>query len=214
METREPSRSRGAIDSCDGDDQLDQLSDAQLMANVERGDERSFRALYRRKSGQVLAVCLRILNDWHAAEDVLSQVFWEIWSKPDRYDASRSSPQAYLLVMARSRAIDRLRGRQRRARLGSVPLGGDAQQDWLAEAAPRQEPVELDEDRQQVRQALGDLDPVQQQVLELAFFEGLTHQQIAERLDMPLGTTKSKIRQGLIRLRGSLSSYFSPTVPR
>ena len=178
------------------------------MAALRTGDVEAFLQLYRQYGEHVLAVCLRILHDRHVAEDVLSEIFWEIWRHPERYDSSRSTPQTYLLMVARSRAIDRLRELSRRAR---VIVGARATQltdgkitlsDLPEASANRQE------EKQLVRAAVDGLDAHQRQVLELAFFQGLSHQQIAEHLNHPLGTVKSRIRQALIHLRTKLSSAF------
>jgi RNA polymerase sigma-70 factor, ECF subfamily len=178
------------------------------MAALRTGDEEAFLQLYRLYGEHVLAVCLRILHDRHVAEDVLSEIFWEIWRHPERYDSSRSTPQTYLLMVARSRAIDRLRELSRRAKVivdaGAAQLadGKITLQDLPETSANRQEEKKL------VLAAVDCLDANQRQVLELAFFQGLSHQQIAEHLNHPLGTVKSRIRQALIHLRTKLSSAF------
>ena len=178
------------------------------MAALRTGDEEAFLQLYRQYGEHVLAVCLRILHDRHVAEDVLSEIFWEIWRHPERYDSSRSTPHTYLLMVARSRAIDRLRELSRRAKVivhaGAAQLadGKITLHDLPETAANRQEEKHL------VLAAVDGLDANQRQVLELAFFKGLSHQQIAEHLNHPLGTVKSRIRQALIHLRTKLSSAF------
>ncbi|MDZ4658680.1 MAG: sigma-70 family RNA polymerase sigma factor [Bythopirellula sp.] len=178
------------------------------MAALREGDEAAFLELYREFGDRVLAVCLRILHDLHIAEDVLSEVFWEIWRHPERYDSSRSTPQTYLLMVARSRAIDRLRELGRRAKTISAasalaPDIGMITPENMPEAS-----VHRQEEKHLLRGALMNLDAAQRQVLELAFFGGLSHQEIAKQLDSPLGTVKSRIRQGLIHLRSKLSSTF------
>jgi RNA polymerase sigma-70 factor, ECF subfamily len=178
------------------------------MAALRTGDEEAFLQLYRQYGENVLAVCLRILHDRHVAEDVLSEIFWEIWRHPDRYDSSRSTPQTYLLMVARSRAIDRLRELSRRAKVivdaGAAQLAdGKITPHDLPETVASQQ-----EEKHLVLAAVDGLDANQRQVLELAFFKGLSHQQIAEHLNHPLGTVKSRIRQALIHLRTKLSSTF------
>lgn len=178
------------------------------MSALRTGDEEAFLQLYRQYGEHVLAVCLRILHDRHVAEDVLSEIFWEIWRHPDRYDSSRSTPQTYLLMVARSRAIDRLRELTRRGKVivdaGAAQLtdGKIALHDLPEKSASQQEEKHL------VLAAVDCLDANQRQVLELSFFQGLSHQQIAEHLNHPLGTVKSRIRQALIHLRTKLSSSF------
>lgn len=191
-----------------GEGTLQGLSVDWMNALKER-DETAFLSLYREFSGQVLAICLRVLNDRHIAEDVLSEVFWEIWRQPQRYDSSRGTPQTYLLMLARSRAIDRLREMSRRAKVlnearDRIPALCLTQGDETPSTN-----VNRQEEWQVLRTALESLDAKQRQVLELAFFGGMSHQQIASRLDHPLGTVKSRIRQGLMHLRAKLSPSFA-----
>lgn len=178
------------------------------MAALRSRDEQAFLQLYRQYGDQVLAVCLRILHDRHVAEDVLSEIFWEIWTHPDRYDSSRSTPQTYLLMVARSRAIDRLREVGRRAKVinevaETISAQGSKTPSELPEASTLRH-----EDKQLVLAAVNGLEANQRQALELAFFQGLSHQQIAEHLNHPLGTVKSRIRQALIHLRAKLATAF------
>lgn len=178
------------------------------MAALRQGDEAAFLELYHAYGDRVLAVCLRILRDRQLAEDVLSEIFWEIWRHPDRYEASRSTPQTYLLMVARSRAIDRLREISRRAKTLNAASEQARDADKMPSNALPEAGAQHQEERQLVRKALDHLDDNQRQVLELAFYGGLSHQQIAKHLDSPLGTVKSRIRQGLIHLRAKLSSTF------
>lgn len=178
------------------------------MAGLCARDEEAFLQLYRQYGDQVLAVCLRVIHDRHVAEDVLSEIFWEIWTHPDRYDSSRSTPQTYLLMVARSRAIDRLRELGRRAKVinqAAESLSG--QSDKTTGVLPESNVLHY-EDKQLVLAAVHGLEANQRQALELAFFQGLSHQQIAEHLNHPLGTVKSRIRQALIHLRTKLAGAF------
>jgi RNA polymerase sigma-70 factor (ECF subfamily) len=178
-----------------------ETDDYRLMQGVARADPGALRALYDRYSPTALAVARRIVGDAHEAEQLLVDVFWELWQRPDRYDANRGCPLTYLMTLTRSRAIDRRRSMTSRdAR--SVP------------AAPGPDPPATDgspldtallaERRAQVRRALQDLDPQHRQAIECAYFDCLTHTQIAQRLNKPLGTIKTHIRQGLARLREKL----------
>jgi RNA polymerase sigma-70 factor (ECF subfamily) len=178
------------------------------MESLRSRDEQAFLRVYRQFGDQVLAVCLRVLNDRHLSEDVLSEIFWEIWTHPDRYDSSRSTPQTYLLMVARSRAIDRLRELGRRAKvINEVAESLTAQGDKTPTELPEVRTL-LHEDKQLVLAAVDGLEANQRQALELAFFQGLSHQQIAEHLNHPLGTVKSRIRQALIHLRTKLAGAF------
>jgi RNA polymerase sigma-70 factor (ECF subfamily) len=174
--------------------------DLALMEGIAARVAGALQRLYDRHAPLVMAVCVRILRDRAEAEDVMVDVFWELWDRADRYDAKRGNPLTYLTTLARSRAIDR-----RRARGKVRPIDLDA---TAPAAAPMGDSPEngvmADENRVLVKRALSNLDPTQRQVIECAFYDGLTHTEIAEKLDKPLGTVKTWIRQGLIRLRESL----------
>jgi RNA polymerase sigma-70 factor (ECF subfamily) len=176
--------------------------DARLIARIVDGDESAFAALYERFAGPLYAMAQRMLNDAKEAEDVLQEGFTYIWRKAPSYDPKRSNPFAWAVMITRNKAIDRLRVRQRMEKLrGKVIDEGEyLQHDDLTSA---EEPAIRDQARL-VRSALGDLPEEQRQSLELAFFGGLTHEQIAETLGTPLGTIKARIRRGLLRLRDCL----------
>jgi RNA polymerase sigma-70 factor, ECF subfamily len=175
--------------------------DHAFMRAIAKGDREALASLYDRHSPIVLAVCRRVLGDASEAEDVLTDIFFEIWTRGDRFDDSRGCPLKYLLTIARSRAIDRRRSRAARSpRTSNQPELAD-------EAAPGPNPFQssdLNEQRQIILAALQQLDPVQRTAVECSFYEGLSHSEIAEKLQRPLGTVKTYIRQGLIRLRQSL----------
>ncbi|HMO86747.1 MAG TPA: sigma-70 family RNA polymerase sigma factor [Lacipirellulaceae bacterium] len=182
-----------------------ELSDAELMAAVRRGDRAAFDALFRRYWGEVFALCQRILQSRTDAEDAGADVFCEVWRRRERYDPSRAAPRTYLMTLSRSRAIDRLRSRA--ARPDMTPRRPPAS----SEAVPASEPAPDEsaaarELRSRVVAALADLTPQQRQAMELAYFEGLSHRQIADRLDAPLGTIKTYIRQGVGRLRVAMGA--------
>jgi RNA polymerase sigma-70 factor, ECF subfamily len=173
-----------------------------LITQIAEGDESAFGLLYERLSGSLYAVAQRMLNDAKEAEDVLQEAFTYIWRKAGTYDPNRSSPFAWAVMITRNKAIDRLRVRQRMEKLrGKVTAdGGYLEQEDLASA---DEPA-IREEARLVRSALLALPAEQRQSLELSFFGGLTHEQIAERLGTPLGTIKARIRRGLLRLRDGL----------
>ena len=182
--------------------------DYAIMEAVAAGDTAALAALYDRHSPLLFALALRILRDRMSAEDLLIDVYWEIWNRSDRYDPARGSPLTYLLTLARSLAIDRRRSTLKHQSIQldpagdreSVPLGADTRPSAatpLADAMTR-------ELADKVRSALARLDPAQRQAVELSYFDDLSHSQIAERLGRPLGTVKTNIRQGLIRLRESM----------
>jgi len=175
------------------------------MQRIRRGDARAFEQLYQRHGSAVLALCLRILRDRAEAEDVLEEVFWELWQRRDRYDAERSAPFSYLMTMSRSRALDRLRFRRRRE---GVWQGLPAAEGLSAAGDPRPaDPYEdalAAEHRLAIDRALRELPESSRLAVELNFFEGLSHREIADRLGDPLGTVKTRIRQGLLTLRKAL----------
>lgn len=189
-------------------DVLSRSEDERLMREIALGDEAALSAFYDRYSRLVFSVCMRILRHSADAEEATIDIFWEIWKKPDRYDPARGSVVSYLLLLAKSRAIDRQRARQARGKLPLSHLSGGPESTWSNSAqASTPEPIEdlwLDERRSWIRASLDRLSPAQRQVVELAFFDGLSHRQIADRLKQPLGTIKTRIRQGIIQLRDGL----------
>ena len=184
--------------------------DLELMLAIRDGSASALEALYDRHSGAVLGLCTRVLRDHGEAEETLVDVFHQIWKRAERFDPARATPLAYLMAIARSRAIDRLRMRQRRSRL-MVARGDESPLDALPmEPIPATSGLHAAlarELRERVQRALARLRVEQRHAVELSFFEGLSHREIAERLDIPLGTIKTRIRQGLIRLRDLMRSY-------
>ena len=175
--------------------------DFSLMSAIARQDREALSVLYDRHSALLLAICRRVLKDAGEAEDVLTDVFFEVWTKADRFDAGRGNPLTYLVTLSRSRAIDRQRSRSSRPKITSDYT------DAASQADPVPNPLEfihLKERRSQVLQALSALDPAQREALECSFYDGLSHSEIAAKLNRPLGTIKTYIRQGLIRLRDTL----------
>jgi len=149
-------------------------------------------ALYDRYSGIVYAVALRVLGDAGAAEDVLQEVFMQVWRNPGVFDSSRGNLGAWLAVIARNRAIDGLRKRRRETDVEDVIVAVEPD---LAGDAERSRAME------KVRSALAAMPTVQRSALEMAYFEGLSHSEIAAKTGEPLGTVKTRIRAGLLALR-------------
>src|SRR4051794_1675490 len=183
--------------------------DYALMDAIAHRKPEALSVLYDRHSPSLLALCIRVLRDRGSAEELLVEIFQEVWEHAGRYDASRGAPGGYLMTLARSRAIDRLRSQARRrasAPLGGVGVAGEDRQSGAvsdpadASAGPL-ERVLADERGATMKAALARLDPLQREAIEFAFYEGLSHTEVAERLDKPLGTVKSNIRRGLLRLR-------------
>jgi RNA polymerase sigma-70 factor (ECF subfamily) len=182
-------------------------TDLDLVARLEAGDERALGALYDRYAERLYSLACAILSDPGDAEEAVADTFLQLWRARD-YEAARGAVGAYLTVVLRSRAVDRLRARRRRgaaegraAAVGeeglALPLG--------AVGAPPDRAVEMVEDRARVEGALADLPEKQRTVIGLAYFEGLTHTEIAERLAEPLGTVKTRLRDGMRRLRDAMA---------
>ena len=167
-------------------------ADASLVAAIRNGDEAAMAQLYDRYSGVVYSVALRVLGDTGAAEDILQEVFMQIWRSPDIFDASRGSLAGWLAVIARNRAIDSLRKRRPEAEITEVIVSVEPD---LVRG------VEWSRTIEKIRGALGSMPPPQRSALEMSFFEGLTHSEIAAKTGEPLGTIKTRIRAGLLALR-------------
>jgi RNA polymerase sigma-70 factor, ECF subfamily len=176
--------------------------EAGLITRIAQGDDSAFDALYKRFSGSLYGMAFRMMNDAKEAEDVLQEGFTYIWRKAGTYDPNRSSPFAWAVMITRNKAIDRLRVRQRIEKLREK-VTSEELFDRDKDETSANEPA-LRERSAIVRSALQEIPQEQRQALELSFFGGLTHEQIAERLDTPLGTIKARIRRGLLRLRDCL----------
>jgi RNA polymerase sigma-70 factor (ECF subfamily) len=175
-----------------------------LMEGIARRDPSALSRLFDRHSVVVHTLCLRILKDPGLAEDAVIDVFHEVWQRSERYNAARGTPIAYLLTLTRSRALDRARMKGAHP-TASLHDNGDANGRADAALDPLQSALE-DERRSFVRSALEKLDPKYQEVMECSFFEGLSHTEIALKLQKPVGTVKTYLRRGLIQLRDILRS--------
>ncbi len=185
-------------------DELGHVSDLQRIREMAAGNASALAEVYDRHVSVVYSLALRIVGEEGEAEDVVQEVFAQAWRQAGRYDAGRGSVVAWLLIMTRTRAIDRLRARQSRPDRATV--SDDVFLDRLV--APVQDPavhMAAEQDAVRVRRALGELPLLQRVAIELAFFEGLTQQEVAERLEQPLGTVKTRIRLGLMKLREALT---------
>jgi len=171
---------------------------AGLLARIAQGDREAFGRFYDAFAGLALGLIRRILRDPAASEEVLQEVFWQIWQEAARYDPHRGTPEAWVVMRAKTRAIDRLRAIRRREKTFVAPVD-----EAVASAPdhPMENPGVVAERRGLVRSALAGLPEPQRRVVELAFFEGLTQSEIANRLGEPLGTVKTRARLALERLR-------------
>jgi RNA polymerase sigma-70 factor (ECF subfamily) len=190
-----------AVFSTKGSDEVS--PDATLMQQLFRRDVSAFEELYERHSRIVYSLVLRILRQGSTAEEVVQDVFLQLWRNSSRYDTSRPFVP-WLLTLARNRALDHLRLKSERQRRREDQTEEFPQ---IATAAPEYEKA-LDEGRraERVRALIGSLPAAQKKAIELAYFEGLSHSEIAAALNEPLGTVKSWIRNGLIRLKEGLQA--------
>jgi RNA polymerase sigma-70 factor (ECF subfamily) len=169
---------------------------AGLMRRVAGGDNDAFGALYDELAPLVYGITKRVMHDGSYAEEVTQEVFLEIWRQAPRFDGSRGSVRAWAATIARRRAVDRVRSEQaHRDRHRADAAVGDP-------PPPPTDEIALDRDlRERAAAALDLLSAPQREVLELAYFGGFTHVEIADRLGIALGTAKTRVRDGLIRLR-------------
>ncbi len=178
--------------------------DRGLIARIESRDADALALLYDRHSARLFGLAQRILGDTGEAEEVLQEVFLHVWKAAASFDASRGPVLAWLLVATRSRSIDRLRSRRPGGSTGVRSL------EEAPETASREDPEADAAGREweaQCRAAIAGLPEDQRRALELAYFEGLTHQEIARRTATPLGTVKTRVRLGLMKLRERIASY-------
>lgn len=172
-----------------------------LIQQISRGDRQAFGRFYDRYAPLVFAFAMRLLRARSDAEDLLQEVFLQVWRQAESYSQERGSPEAWLMTITRSRGVDKLRSIRRRDR-SFVPLepsGGEG--GGKVESGAGQSEARLT-----LHGALGGLPEAERRVLELAYFDGLTQSEIAARLGEPLGTVKTRMRSGLERLRGLLKT--------
>jgi RNA polymerase sigma-70 factor (ECF subfamily) len=173
---------------------------ARLLKACGRGDEAAFAQLYDAVSGRVLGLAVRVVRDPAQAEEVAQEALLEIWRTSGRFDPERGSPMAWMLTIVHRKAVDRVRAAEASTRrdttyhLQTQPVEHDS----TAEAA------HASLEARRVRSALASLTDIQREALELAYFGGYTHTEVASMLDLPVGTAKTRIRDGLIRLRDTM----------
>ena len=181
-------------------------ADARLLGRVAEGDRAAFSELYDRFSRPLYATAFRILNDAAEAQDIVHDAFVALWEKAATFETSRGTAFSWALTLTRNRAIDRLRSRRRRAELLDSSAPSDLGLDENSSGPSADDSASASDQAVAVRAAVATLPADQQRALELAFFGGLTQEEIAARLRTPLGTIKARIRRGLLKLRDQLAS--------
>jgi RNA polymerase sigma-70 factor (ECF subfamily) len=181
------------------------LDDEELMQRLAYRDLVAFRALYDRYGNLVYSAALRVVRDAQIAEDMVQEIFLRIWRKPESYVAQRGRFVTWLTSVTRNRAVDEVRSRGRRFR---HEMASPEEQERELPASEQDDPAltaELSDQRRLIIAALTQIPAEQREIIELAYFGGLTQQEIAERLSQPLGTVKTRIRLGMQKLRAALT---------
>src|SRR5690348_16790870 len=176
------------------------------MHRLAMGDSEALSQLFQRYAGAVYSLAYRMLNDREGAEELLNEAFVRVWRQAPSFDARRGKLSTWLMSVARNLGIDQLRSRRARPQRSDPLTPGDPELDLADDSVDVERDVWHAERRRLIRQALQQLPPAQRQALELAYFEGLTQTEISARLGDPLGTTKTRIRLGLQKLRDLLLS--------
>jgi RNA polymerase sigma factor (sigma-70 family) len=178
---------------------------SQLVAAIARvagGDRAALRIVYQDTSAKLFGVCLRILSNRSEAEDVLQDVYVTVWRKAGSFDPAKASPITWLVAIARNRAIDRLRATAVSRRMEPIEAA-----DTVSDPAPAAvERVELAQQHRRLAGCLAELEPRHSAAIRAAFLDGSTYEELAERMSVPLGTMKSWIRRGLLKLRACLEA--------
>jgi RNA polymerase sigma-70 factor (ECF subfamily) len=193
-------KTHGMVDSAQPDDGL-----PDLMRRIIDRDRQALSDLYDGLSRPLFSLAYRMLGDMHDAEDTIQDVFVQIWNKASQYNPAAGTPAQWAVRMTRNRCIDRLRARQREGRVIAQP-----ESDQPVEIAEPSAPAEAgisSEEAARIRAAVNALPQEQRQALELVFFSGLSHSDVASALKQPLGTVKARIRRGMLKLRDSLGDF-------
>jgi RNA polymerase sigma-70 factor, ECF subfamily len=185
-------------------------TDRDLLVRAADGDQQAIAALYDRYGGVLYAVAYRVARQRADAEDAVVEAFTQAWRDASRFEASRGSVAGWLTMIARSRALDIVRARTRRDRITASASSREPEGSLAMGSSPADPADSYDttERKRQVQAALETLSPPQRQAIELAFFEGLSQSEIAQRLEEPLGTIKTRVRLGMQKLRESLRPFF------
>ena len=173
---------------------------AELLKRSGRGDEAAFAELYDATSARAYGLAVRVVRNPNQAEEVMQEAFLELWRTASRFDSAKGSAVSWILTLVHRKSVDRIRSAEASTRRDTVWHHGsqEVEHDSTAEAA------QASMEARRVRQALDSLTEVQREALELAYFKGYTHTEVATMLDLPVGTAKTRIRDGLIRLRDTM----------
>ena len=174
-------------------------SDLELLQSIADGDRRAFDCFVKRMEKLVYGTVYRVLNDAQDTEDVSQEVFFQVWQKASLFNEQRGKPTTWVATLARNRAIDKIRHKQRQSRLMNSFSEKMVPRD--ADEVDSSDLLDVKERGATVRSAVLELSPEQRQAIEMAYFSGLTQSEIAGQLDQPLGTVKARIRRGLVKLR-------------
>jgi RNA polymerase sigma-70 factor (ECF subfamily) len=179
-------------------------TDMELLRRIAEGNSTALGEFYDSHSSMMFGLACRILNDVKEAEDVLQDVFLQIWDKAAAFDPQQGRPLAWVLTLTRHKAIDRLRSLQRRQARLVAETESETVEDYPATVISAPDAARASEQGELLRVALNNLPTEQRRAIELAFFEGLSQTEIAAALNEPLGTIKARIRRGMLKLRGEL----------
>jgi len=179
--------------------------DGRLLARISAGDRQALGELYDRFSRPLYGTALRIVREPAEAQDVVHDAFITLWEKSSGFDPSRGNAFSWMVTLVRNRAIDRVRMRRRRTELLAESAPSDLGMDGSSGAASASDVAASGDEARAVREAVATLPAEQKRAVELAFFGGLTQEEIARKLQEPLGTVKARIRRGLLKLRDSLA---------
>ncbi len=169
-----------------------------LLAHVARGDQRAFEAVYEQTAGQILGIARRVVRDPAQSEEVMQEVLLDVWRSAARFDPQLGGATAWVMTLAHRRAVDRVRSEQKSAERELRVVSAQIAFDEVTEA------VEASLDRERVRRCLGSLTDLQRESVTLAYYGGYTYREVAELLGIAVGTVKTRMRDGLIRLRDCL----------
>lgn len=197
--SRDHSKSKSAKTSLDVDLSQDLAQDMTMIQSIGRRDVIAFQDFYKKFHGLLYSTIYRVLNDHQDTEDIMQEVLVQIWQKAHLYEPSKGKPLTWVTTMARNRAIDRIRSKQRRSKLndGFELESKTVQPEFIEDT---RDVLMAKESDAMLKSAVMDLSPDQREAIQLAYFGGLTQSEIADRLSEPLGTVKARIRRGVQRL--------------